>query len=205
MASTESSLHPQEQGCSNDRSSRSRSPTREGSSTTSRTRATKAKITVQTDLILPVREPYMQQIVTGQKTYIFRKNPLKPCVQRIWLYRTVPHCSLDYVCEILPPRTRTHTRSHPNTKNITADNLLPDDPPLEEDGSLGNSEFNNHHSQWEGYDYAYKIASVYKLDEPIPLQELKNRYGVKGTPRGMAYAPLSLTETVELRRQSKLR
>ncbi|RMD43092.1 hypothetical protein DV735_g2029, partial [Chaetothyriales sp. CBS 134920] len=49
------------------------------------------------NMILPMQEPYMQQIVDGEENYEFRKYCLKPSVKRIRFY---------YVCEILPAKTR---------------------------------------------------------------------------------------------------
>jgi predicted transcriptional regulator len=142
---------------------------------------------VRSDVILPMQEPYMQQIVTGEKTHEFRKYCLKHSIQRIWFYRTAPHSSIEYICEILPAKTRN-----------------PGDTALEEDG-LGNKEFNTRHKDWEGYDYAYKIISVYKLDKPITMNDLKIIHGIRSAPRGLVYAPPSLTEHVEWQKQSKLR
>jgi predicted transcriptional regulator len=119
-----------------------------------------------------MQEPYMQQIVTGKKTYEFRKYRLKQSIERIWFYRTAPHSGIDYVCDILPARTR---------------NL--GDPALEEDG-LGNKEFNIRHQDWEGYDFAYKILSVHKLNKPITLNNLRENHGFKSAPRGLVYSPL---------------
>jgi predicted transcriptional regulator len=141
----------------------------------------------QTDAILPMQEPYMQQIVTGEKTYEFRKYCLRQSIRRIWFYRTAPYSSLDYVCEMLPARTR---------------NL--GDQPLKEEG-LGNKEFNTRHKDWEGDDFAYKILSVYKLRTPIPLSELKSTHGFKGAPRGLVYTPQSLLESVDWEQQINLR
>lgn len=134
-----------------------------------------------------MQAPYMRQIVSSEKIYEFRKYCLKNSVERIWFYRTSPNSSLDYVCEILPARTRN-----------------PGDLPLEDVG-LGNREFNTRHKDWEGYDYAYKIKSVCKLDSPISLHDLKAMYDIKSAPRGLVYAPSSLTDQVQWRKQSKVR
>jgi predicted transcriptional regulator len=121
----------------------------------------------------------MQQIVQGTKTYEFRKYRLKPSIKRIWFYRTAPHSSIEYVCEILPAATRN-----------------PGDAPLEENG-LGNREFNARHTDWDGYDYAYKILSVYHLERPITLSRLKKEYGVGSAPRGPVYVPVSLAKDLK--------
>jgi len=75
--------------------------------------------------------------------------------------------------------------------------------PLEEDG-IGNREFNTRHKDWEGYNFAYKILSVYKIENPITLNDLKNNHGMSSAPRGLVYAPSSLLESVEWQNQRKL-
>ena len=124
-----------------------------------------------TDVILPMQDPYMQQIINGTKNYEFRKYCLKHSVRRIWFYRTAPHSAITHVCEILPAQTRN-----------------PGDPPLEESG-LGNVEFNSRHTDWNGYDYAYKILSVYELRKPVRLAEMRAVYGFKSAPRSLVYMP----------------
>lgn len=129
----------------------------------------------------------MQQIVTCEKTYEFRKYCLQQSVERIWFYRTAPYSSIEYICEILPARTRN-----------------PGDAALEEDG-LGNREYNMRHKDWDGYDFAYRILSVYRIDKPITLGELRQKHGLGCAPRGLVYAPSSLTKLVDWKKQSKLR
>lgn len=131
-----------------------------------------------TDVILPMQDPYMSQIVNGTKNYEFRKYCLKPSVKRIWFYRTAPHSALAHICEILPARTRN-----------------PGDAPLEENGS-GNAEFNNRHKDWDGYDFAYKIVSVYELRKSISLAVMRGEYRFKAAPRGLVYLPQSVAERV---------
>jgi predicted transcriptional regulator len=149
--------------------------------------AKRDRILTQADAILPMREPYMQQIVNGEKNYEFRKYCLKECVKRIWFYSTAPQSSIEYVCEILPARTRDSYHSV-----------------LEEDG-LGNKEFNARHKDWDGYDFAYKILSVYKIEKPVTLKDLREQHGMRSAPRGLVYAPLSLINLVDWQKQSKVR
>lgn len=140
-----------------------------------------------TDVILPMQEPYMTQIADGSKPYEFRKYHLKPSVQRIWFCRTAPHSSISHICEIAPAQTRN-----------------PDDAPLEENG-LGNREFNTRHKDWEGYDSAYKILSVYVIKKPILLKDLVGRYGMGSAPRGLVYLPKSIFEDVVWYGQERIR
>ncbi|KAK4096831.1 hypothetical protein N658DRAFT_501130 [Parathielavia hyrcaniae] len=136
------------------------------------------------DVILAIQNPYMSQIVNGTENYEFRKYCLKPSVKRIWFYRTAPHSALTHICEILPARTRN-----------------PGDTPLEDNGS-GNAEFNNRHKDWDGYDFAYKIVSVYELREPISLTAMIGEYGFKAAPRGLVYLPQSVAKRVAWREQN---
>ncbi|KAK7955689.1 uncharacterized protein PG986_004911 [Apiospora aurea] len=136
-----------------------------------------------TDAVLPMRDPYMDQIINGTKNYEFRKYCLKPGVQRIWFYRSAPHSAITHVCEILPARTRN-----------------PGDAALPENG-LGNAEYNNRDPEWDGYDYAYKITSVYELRQAIPLTDMKQDYGFKSAPQGLVYLPKLLGERVDWREQ----
>ncbi|KAL5333702.1 PUA-like domain-containing protein [Aspergillus crustosus] len=134
------------------------------------------------DVVLPIQDPYMDQIITSQKNSEFRKYCLKSSVKRIWFYRTAPHSSITHVCETLPAKTRN-----------------PGDPPLDEDG-LGNKEFNSRHKDWDGYDFAYKMATVYELRQPISLKEMKER-GFKSAPRGLVYLPSAISDSVDWRKQ----
>jgi predicted transcriptional regulator len=135
------------------------------------------------DVVLGIQDPYMGQIVNGTKNYEFRTYKLKPSVKRIWFYRTAPHSSITHVCEILPARTRDKS-----------------DAPLEEDG-LGNKEFNTRHKDWDRFDFAYKITSVYELREPLRLAEMKAEYGFKSAPRGIVYLPRLVSQQVAWNQQ----
>jgi len=140
------------------------------------------------DAILAIHaDPYMEQIVTGAKTYEFRKYRIRPSVKRVWFYLTAPTSSIKYICEISPPRTRN-----------------PGDEPLEENG-IGNKEFNSRHEEWTGYDYAYKINSVYEIRNPISLNEMITTYGLGSAPRGLVFVPESIKEAVVWDQQIKLR
>ena len=49
---------------------------------------------------------------------------------------------------------------------------------------VGNREFNERNKDWEGYDYAYEIKSVYELKRTIGLVWLGWKYEWGGLPRG---------------------
>ena len=151
----------------------------------------------RTDVVLPMTDDYMQQIVRGEKNYEFRKYRIAPTVsivlpgatnwmnswslhkvKRIWFYLNAPFSCISYICEIDTAVTRNEG-----------------DPKLPEDG-LGNKEYNTFHIDWKGYDFAYRVRSVYKIIEPITLAKIKSRYGCKGAPRGMIYLPEGIPNDV---------
>ncbi|KAK3366915.1 hypothetical protein B0T24DRAFT_535019 [Lasiosphaeria ovina] len=141
----------------------------------------------RTDVILPMRDPYMSQILSGAKNHEFRKYRLSARVARIWVYRTAPHSALTHICSIAPGGARTRVAGV--------------DAPLTEDG-LGNAEFNARHADWEGYDFAYRILSVWELRTPVPLAELRAEYGFRAAPRGLVYLPRSVAQRVVWHRQT---
>ena len=139
-----------------------------------------------TDVVLPMNQPYMDQLVSGDKTHEFRKYKLSNEIERVWFYITSPESRISYICGINPARTRDSQ-----------------DPPLPLNG-LGNKEFTEQHPGWEGYGFAYEITSVYKLRQPLTLAMLKDKYGWKAPPRGMVYVTPGLMKDVTLEDQIKI-
>jgi hypothetical protein len=70
---------------------------------------------------------------------------------------------------------------------------------------LGNKEFNERHVDWEGYDFAYEILSVYELKDPITLDILRERCGWKGASRGLVYASAEMRNDFPLKDQKIVR
>lgn len=66
------------------------------------------------------------------------------------------------------------------------------------------SSINARHPDWDGYDYAYKILSVWELREHIPLKTMRTKYGFKAAPRGLVYVPKSIGDNIVWNRQKKL-
>lgn len=128
----------------------------------------------------------MGQIVSGLKTYEFRKYRIAESVQRVWFYVTAPESRISHICDISPARTRTKA-----------------DEPLPLNG-LGNKEFNERHPDWDGYDYAYEIKAVYQLALPLGLKVMKEIYGWKGAPRGLVYVTLEMAKEFPLDEQMKI-
>jgi predicted transcriptional regulator len=144
-------------------------------------------MSARTDVILPITNEYMQQITSGNKNYDFRRVYIAFSVCRVWFYLTAPHSEIGYISEISPARTRHH----------------PGDQPLVEDG-LGNRQFNQGSATRDGVNYAYRLRSVYKLKSPVGLKDLRERYGLKGPPRGLVYVPSILARDVVWNEQIRL-
>ena len=128
----------------------------------------------------------MQQIVRGEKTYEFRRYLISPSVKRIWFYLNAPLSHIGYICEIDSARTR---------------NL--GDEPLPEDG-LGNKEYNSRHKECDRYDFAYRVKSVWRIQEPITLAVMKEKFGIKIAPRGLIYVPPKMAVEVPWEDQERV-
>ena len=140
--------------------------------------------TASTDVVLPMNQPYMNQIVSGDKTHEFRRYKLSPQIKRVWFYITSPECQISYICGINPAKTLT-----------SKDGSLPLN-------GLGNKEFNE---RQHGYGFVYEIKSVYKLRNPLTLTVLKENYGWKAAPRGMVYVTPKMMKDITLEDQIKIR
>lgn len=108
-------------------------------------------------------------------------------MQRIWFCGILPHSSISFGCEIARARTRGQ-----------------DNEPLPGNG-LGDSEYNACDKGYEGYEFAYRILSVRRIEQPLTLDVLKSTQGMKAPPRGMIYTPLLIVGSVDLEDEDKLR
>jgi predicted transcriptional regulator len=141
----------------------------------------------KTDAILPMRQPYMDQIVSGIKDHEFRRYRISHTVKRVWFYVTAPESRISHICEISEAKTREEG-----------------DEPLPETGR-GNKEFNERHPDWEGSAFAYEVKGVWELRKKLTLKELKGEYGFKAAPRGLVYVTPEMLRDVKLEEQIKIR
>jgi len=135
----------------------------------------------------------VHRMVSGTKTHEFRKYLLPASVKRIWFFSVEPPSShlkefpgaaekyniIEYVCEIEPAVTRGEGEWE-----------------LPEDGA-GNREFNKCQEGWDMYEYAYRVAGVWKLEQSLGLEELRGNgiEGPVGKGRG-SDVPRSLVDVV---------
>ncbi|GFZ43502.1 hypothetical protein JCM24511_01222 [Saitozyma sp. JCM 24511] len=136
----------------------------------------------KTDLILAMArtasEDYMQQIVLRLKTHEFRKRRYPTSVLRFWFYETSPINAITYICEVSP----AHSRS--------------EDGPLGDEEGIGNRDYNEFDPSFEGYEYAYRVKSCWRVVQPVGLDRLMKDFGLGGAPRGMVYVPEELARVV---------
>ena len=95
------------------------------------------------------------------KTYEFRNYIPKKSFNKLYVYVTTPICKLKYIMEI--------------------SNVVHTPQKIEDEGD-GNNLFN----EGKKAKYAYRISKVYKLDKPIELSLLKEKFNFT-PPQSYAY------------------
>lgn len=96
-------------------------------------------------------------------------------------------------------------RLHPPSSTIEpAGTRKPGDLPLDLDGR-GNLEFNTRAKGWEKDDFAYKIRSIYQVEPPVTLADMKYIYGMKIALQGLVFVPASMAAAVVWDKQKMLK
>ncbi len=113
-------------------------------------------------IFISIKPEFTKRIELGEKNYEFRKYIPKEKIDKLYVYETVPTCSLKYI--------------------LTIDKIIEYPNKIIEVG-YGNDDFNNGLKKSK---YAYHISKVEKLDKSINLKELKNDYSF-APPQSYAY------------------
>ena len=113
-------------------------------------------------IFLSIKPEFTKRIEIGEKNYEFRKYIPKEEFDILYVYETVPTCSLKYI--------------------LTIDKIVEYPNKISEKG-YGNEDFNNGLKKSK---YAYHILKVEKLESPISLKELKSQFGFVA-PQSYAY------------------
>lgn len=113
-------------------------------------------------IFISIKPEFTKKIEIGEKNYEFRKYIPKEEFDKLYVYETVPTCSLKYV--------------------LTIDKIIEYPNKINEKG-YGNDDFNNGLKKSK---FAYHILKVEKLDNPIFLKDLKNKFGFTA-PQSYAY------------------
>ena len=112
-------------------------------------------------VFMSIKEQHIERILKKSKNHEFRNRIPKENVNYIIVYVPTPIKEIKYVLKV---------------KNIIS---RPDK--IEIDG-YGNEKFNID----KGTKYAYPIESVYKINEPISLKKLKDKFNFTA-PQSFAY------------------
>lgn len=113
-------------------------------------------------IFISIKPEFTKRIEIGEKNYEFRKYIPKKEFDKLYVYETVPTCSLKYI--------------------LTIDKIVEYPNKIIEKG-YGNNDFNNGLKKSK---FAYHILKVEKLDNPISLKELKMKFGFTA-PQSYAY------------------
>ena len=113
-------------------------------------------------IFISIKPEFTKKIEIGEKNYECRKYVPKEEFNKLYVYETVPTCSLKYV--------------------LTIDKIIEYPNKISEKG-YGNDDFNNGLKKSK---FAYHILKVEKLDNPISLKNLKNKFGFTA-PQSYAY------------------
>lgn len=113
-------------------------------------------------IFLSIKPEFTKKIENGIKNYEFRKYIPKKPFEILYVYETVPTCALKYI--------------------LTIDKIINYPDKIDEDG-YGNDDFNNGLKKSK---YAYHIASVEKIVNPVSLKKLKYDFGFVA-PQSYAY------------------
>ena len=103
-------------------------------------------------IFISIKPIHTQKIESGQKNYEFRKYIPKKRISKLYVYESSPSSCLKYI--------------------LTIDKIVEYPDKIDGQG-IGNYEFNNGLKKTK---YAYHIASVKKIDNPIKLDELRREY-----------------------------
>jgi len=126
---------------------------------------------VKTDIVISIRTPHMDNIVSRVKDHEFRKYNISSNIERMWFYSTVPDQSLRYIA-------------------VISNSKQPGE--VKDEEGLGNSDFNQGLKESK---FAYEILHLYKLHTPLTAPELKEKYKIS-PPQRFAYLPGALADAV---------
>ena len=113
-------------------------------------------------IFISIKPEFTKSSEIGEKNYEFRKYIPKEEFDKLYVYETVPTCSLKYI--------------------LTIDRIVEYPNKIIEKG-YGNDDFNNGVKKSK---FAYHILKVEKIDNPISLKELKTKFGFTA-PQSYAY------------------
>jgi hypothetical protein len=132
-----------------------------------------ASPTLKTDILISIRQPFLDQIASFEKNHEFRGYLLPAVVKRFWIYEPSPVSAVRYIAEVS------------NAKR----------PGEVEEGAIArNVEFNK--GLVDGGKFAYEIMKLEELASPITLAELKSKGWIGGAPQKYCYLKRTMAYSV---------
>ncbi|KAJ5769917.1 uncharacterized protein N7511_001968 [Penicillium nucicola] len=132
------------------------------------------------DVFMSIKPEHMNNIVSLTKNHEYRSYLLPSDVQRIWFYTTKPIQRIEYVVYISRGK-------------------VPGQVP--EDGGIGNAEFN---AGMKNSNYAYEILKIWKLEQPVDLEQAIKFGFFKGPPQKYTWVSEGVLMAFPLFRQPVL-
>jgi len=129
---------------------------------------------------MSIKPEHIINIAARLKNHEYRRYLLPATVHRIWFYTSAPVSAIHYVACISAGK-------------------VPGQVP--EDGGIGNEDFN---AGKKLSKYGYEIQELWKLKQPISLQQAKLRGYLKGPPQKYCYVPQALLETCRMEKQNNV-
>ncbi|KAI2615754.1 hypothetical protein GGS26DRAFT_579271 [Hypomontagnella submonticulosa] len=120
--------------------------------------------TPNSDIMVSLHPEPLENILNGTKNHEFRSWKIPSSVNRVWLYSTKPHSELKYMCQLSEAK-------------------VPGE--IEDEEGVGNAEFNLGH----GSKFAYEILQVYELNDPVSLEEMKDKGWLAAPPQKYRWVP----------------
>ncbi|RDW63589.1 hypothetical protein BP6252_11134 [Coleophoma cylindrospora] len=118
----------------------------------------------KSDIIISIRQPHLDHVVSLKKNHEFRKYLLPSSVKRFWIYEPNPVSAIKYIAEV-------------------SNGKRPGE--IVDGGFIRNSDFNE--GKIADGNFAYKILKLERLDTPITLSQLKAKGWLLGAPQKYSY------------------
>nr|CDP28628.1 Putative protein of unknown function [Podospora anserina S mat+] len=122
--------------------------------------------TDRTDIVISIDPDTLEDITKGRRDHEFREYKFPPTVLRVWMFATHPVEEVKYMAVLGPPK-------QPGEID-------------EESGYNGNAEFNAGETKFK---WAYELVQVYRLNNPVPLEDMEEHGMGKGAPVRWHYLP----------------
>ncbi|PGH06875.1 hypothetical protein GX51_02120 [Blastomyces parvus] len=132
------------------------------------------------DIFMSIKPEHIDNIATRAKNHEYRRYLLPSSVRRIWFYTTRPVSRIEYVAHISRGK-------------------VPGQVP--EDGGIGNADFN---AGKKVSKYAYEILDLWRLRQPISLNQAISNGFLKGPPQKYCWVPVALLDSCPMEEQEHI-